>query len=171
MDAITTAARNGIAVDGATLVCTAFPCHNCTRHLIAAGLRRIVYIHPYAKSLARDLHDDAVEIEPAQAGPQAGKVVLEQYIGVAPRVYPQYFSFDQVDRKDARGRAQESPTPADSSPRVLEDGGPFAFGGPAFPVARTVELEQALVNAFATLVGAKPKKLGLPIDSPLETQA
>jgi cytidine deaminase len=170
MDAITTAVRNGIRVEGATLACTTLPCHNCTRHLIAAGMRRIVYIHPYAKSLALALHDDAVEIEPSNPNAETRKLVLEQYIGVAPRVYPQYFSFDQIDRKDLRGRAQESPTPADSRPRMLEDGGPFAFGGPAFPLARTVDLEQALVTAFVTLVGSKPEQLDLPIDSPLETK-
>lgn len=165
MDAITTAARNGIAIEGATLVCTTFPCHNCVRHVIAAGLRRVLYIHPYAKSLARELHGDALLIEPEVPGPHRGKVVCEQYVGVAPRVYPQYFSFDLVDRKDARGRALGSPTPKNSSPRILEDGGPFAFGGPAFPVERTVVLEQELVTDFESLINAN-EKLALPIDSP-----
>jgi hypothetical protein len=89
---------------------------------------------------------------------------------VAPRVYPQYFNFDQVDRKNHRGRAQESPTPADSSPRMLDNRGPFSFGGPAFPIARTLELEQTLVTEFVTLVRSMPEKLDLPIDSPLEAQ-
>ena len=93
--------------------------------------------------------------------------MLEQYIGVAPRVYPQYFSFDQIDRKNPRGRAQASPLPANSRPRVLEDGGPFAFGGPAFPIARTVELEQERANSFAKLVRSN-SELDLPIDSPTE---
>ena len=160
MDAITTAARNGIAISGATLATTTFPCHNCTRHLIAAGLCRVVYIHPYSKSLARDLHDDAIVIEPEDPAAHADKVVLEQYLGVAPRVFPQYFSFDLVDRKDPRGRAQQSPTPGDALPRVLENSGSFSFGGPAFPLERTIELEQTFVKGFEELIALK--KLQLP---------
>jgi deoxycytidylate deaminase len=162
MDAITAAARNGIAIEGATLVSTTFPCHNCTRHLIAAGLRHVLYIYPYTKSLARDLHGDAVLIEPENPGPRPGKVVLEQYIGVAPRVYPQYFSFDLVDRKEPRGRALGSSTPKNSAPRVLEDSGPFAFGGPTFPIERTVALEQELVTDFSALIRTR-SRLALPI--------
>ena len=64
----------------------------------------------------------------------------------------------------------ESPTPADSSPRMLDNRGPFSFGGPAFPIARTLELEQTLVTEFVTLVRSTPEKLDLPIDSPLEIQ-
>ncbi len=38
--------RNGISVTGATLACTTYPCHNCARHLLGAGIARIVYIEP-----------------------------------------------------------------------------------------------------------------------------
>ncbi len=67
MDALTTAARQGISVAGATLVCTTFPCHNCTRHVIASGIRKVLYVLPYSKSLARELHGDALVIEPETA--------------------------------------------------------------------------------------------------------
>lgn len=53
MEAVLSAARRGIPVQDATVVCTTFPCHNCARHLIAAGVRRLVYLFPYAKSRAR----------------------------------------------------------------------------------------------------------------------
>lgn len=151
MDAITTAARRGVAVRGATVACTTFPCHNCIRHLIASGISRVVYINPYLKSLARELHEDALVIEPEESGPIEGKLVLEQYVGVAPRVYPQYFNFGQADRKDVRGRAMALPTLDQTIPRVLESGGTFAFGGPAFPATRLVELEQAAIAEFERL--------------------
>jgi deoxycytidylate deaminase len=161
MDAITTAARYGIAIDGALLACTTFPCHNCTRHLIASGLRRVIYILPYAKSLARDLHDDALVIEPRRPGPVAGRVVFEQFIGVAPRAYPQYFHFGEGDRKDRRGVAMKARTHGDAVPRVWESAGAFSFGGPTFPAKRVSELELTILTDFERLI-ASTKGLVLP---------
>jgi hypothetical protein len=169
MDAITTAARNGVSVRGATLVCTTFPCHNCTRHVIAAGIERILYVLPYAKSLARDLHDDAVVLEPADRGPIPGKVVLEQYIGVAPRVHPQYFNFGADDRKNNRGHAMKSPTQEEAIPRVLQSAGGFSFGGPTFPATRISELELEAVNEFEQLVSQQPE-LHLPLPAAEESE-
>lgn len=162
MDAITTVARRGVAVRGATIACTTFPCHNCIRHLIASGIERVIYIHPYMKSLARELHDDALVIEPEESGQIDGKLVLEQYTGVAPRVYPQYFDFGQTNRKDAHGRAMSLTTLDDAVPRVLESGGTFAFGGPAFPTTRTVQLEQASIADFERLISTT-KGIELPV--------
>ena len=36
MDALLDAARRGVAVQGATLYVSTFPCHSCARHVIAA---------------------------------------------------------------------------------------------------------------------------------------
>jgi cytidine deaminase len=147
MDAITSAARRGVRTDETTLACTTFPCHNCTRHIIASGIRRVIYVYPYAKSLARELHDDAIVIEPEAGGKLAGRVVFEQYVGVAPRVYPQYFSFP-TDRKDPRGRAMGSPPHGDAVPRVIASRDSFSFGGPALPASRISELERTLIEEF-----------------------
>ncbi len=46
MDALLSCARNGVSPVGAELFATTFPCHNCTRHIITAGIRRVVYIEP-----------------------------------------------------------------------------------------------------------------------------
>jgi deoxycytidylate deaminase len=170
MDAITSAARRGVPVHRSTLACTTFPCHNCTRHIIASGIDRVLYIHPYAKSLARELHDDAIIVEPDHPGPVDGKVVFEQYVGVAPRVYPQYFDFGQANRKDERGLAMASPAPNKAIPRVLESGGSFAFGGPALPASRSTELERELTENFEHLI-SKIRGLKLPIPSDKEDEA
>lgn len=37
------AARQGIATKGASLYCTHFPCASCTRTIIQAGIKRVVY--------------------------------------------------------------------------------------------------------------------------------
>jgi deoxycytidylate deaminase len=60
MDALTSAARKGIPVKGATLFVTAFPCHYCARHIVAAGVDQVQYIEPYPKSRALTLHADSI---------------------------------------------------------------------------------------------------------------
>lgn len=161
MDAVTTAARNGVPIRGASVACTTFPCHNCTRHLIAAGIQRVIYVLPYAKSLAQDLHEDAVVLEPETQAPHYGRLVMEQYIGVAPRVYSQYFNFGENDRKNKRGRAMSAPVHQNAIPRVLQSGGGFGFGGPVFPATRISELELATVSDFEQLI-ERSDELHLP---------
>jgi len=129
-----------------------------------------LYIHPYAKSLARELHDDAIVVEPDQPGPVEGKVVFEQFVGVAPRVYPQYFDFGQANRKDKRGRAMTSPALNEAIPRVLESVGSFGFGGPAIAASRSAELERDLTENFEQLISTL-RKLNLPIPSDKEDEA
>ena len=152
MDALTTAARLGHRVDGCTLVTTTYPCHNCARHLIAAGIRRLVFVHPYAKSLARELHRDSIVIEPESRGGRSDRMVFEQFVGVAPRSYPQYFDFGQTSRKDDRGAAMQANDPTSARPRVLQDAGTFAFGGPALPAMRIGQLEQQAVEQFTSQI-------------------
>lgn len=55
MAAIIDAARRGVSVDECSIYVTTFPCHNCAKHIVAAGLRRVVYLEPYPKSRAEDL--------------------------------------------------------------------------------------------------------------------
>jgi deoxycytidylate deaminase len=109
MDALTTAARYGISTQNCTMVVTTFPCHNCMRHMIAAGICRVVYMHPYLKSLALELHNDSLAIEPEPGTDTHGKVAVEQFVGVAPRGYAQYFEFDEQLRlrKNKVGEAQK----------------------------------------------------------------
>ena len=50
MDAVLTCARLGISVRGKHLFTTTFPCHNCTRHIIAAGVAKVTYIEPIRRA-------------------------------------------------------------------------------------------------------------------------
>lgn len=54
------AARYGTAVDGATLYCTNEPCAICTKLLINAGIKEIVFGAPYPDELARELRGQAL---------------------------------------------------------------------------------------------------------------
>jgi deoxycytidylate deaminase len=49
MSALADAARLGISVQDATLYCTTFPCHMCAKHLVAAGLSKIVFLEHMQK--------------------------------------------------------------------------------------------------------------------------
>lgn len=102
MAALMSAARLGVSVAGATLYCTTFPCHMCARHIVASGIKRVVYIEPYPKSKAKQLHQDSISID----APTASKtqVNFEPFQGVAPRQYQEIFEPSRP-RKDGDGRA------------------------------------------------------------------
>jgi deoxycytidylate deaminase len=93
MDAILTCARLGISVRGNDLFVTTFPCHNCTRHIIASGIRRVFYVEPYPKSKARDLHDDAICFDEVDAK-KTGRIPFLPFVGIGPRRYLDFFSLE-----------------------------------------------------------------------------
>lgn len=62
-NAIIQAARHGINISGATLYCTNSPCIICSKMLINAGIRRVVYLDGYPDSLSLDmLHEAGIEV-------------------------------------------------------------------------------------------------------------
>ena len=102
MDAIVSLARNtNIGTIGNTLYCTTYPCHVCARHIVAAGIKRVVYIEPYEKSLALQLHDDTI-CQPDHS-PSPEKVLFENFEGVAPKRYAKFFAYNRK-RKDEQGK-------------------------------------------------------------------
>jgi hypothetical protein len=86
------------------LYVTTVPCHHCARHIVAAGIARVVYVAPYAKSLAEELHRDAVLVDPSVATESdispddRRKVTFEPFVGVGPRRFLPLF--EMPDRKD-----------------------------------------------------------------------
>ncbi|MCX7780472.1 MAG: cytidine/deoxycytidylate deaminase family protein [Negativicutes bacterium] len=54
-NAIIQAALHGVAIEGATVYCTHQPCSACTKMIINAGIKRIVYREGYPDKLAADL--------------------------------------------------------------------------------------------------------------------
>jgi deoxycytidylate deaminase len=101
MCALCDAARLGRSVKGATLYCTTFPCHNCTKHILAAGIKRVVYIEPYPKSKAKELHQNEIEIEKETPG----RVSFMPFIGISPHRYRDIFQ-KAIKRKRADGSAK-----------------------------------------------------------------
>jgi dCMP deaminase len=58
-NAIIQAARHGVNIDCSTLYCTTMPCIICTKMLINAGIKRIVYDEGYADQLAAEMVAEA----------------------------------------------------------------------------------------------------------------
>lgn len=112
MDALLSAARQGISPQGARLFVTTFPCHNCARHIVSAGVDEVQFIEPYLKSKALPLHGDAITTTQENWSPpsslteeqldnmtHAPQVLFRPFTGVAPRLYRRAF-FKDRDLKD-----------------------------------------------------------------------
>ncbi|MBT3199075.1 MAG: cytidine deaminase [Phycisphaerales bacterium] len=111
MEALLCCARNHIDTRNAELYCTTFPCHNCAKHIIAAGISRVVYIEPYQKSKASEFHSDAIFL--GFSDDEKKKLVrFEPFVGVGPRRFFDLFSIRlgsgyTVTRKDSDGQVIE----------------------------------------------------------------
>lgn len=115
MEALSSAARIGVSVRAGTLYTTTFPCHGCAKHIVVNGIRRLVYVEPYPKSLAIDMHDDAIAVEEQDESGEYSKVRFEPFVGIAPRRYDALFSTitpegTRIRRKDPSGRVLEGET-------------------------------------------------------------
>lgn len=112
MDALMSAGRDGVSTRGTRLFVTTFPCHYCARHIVSAGVHEVQFIEPYPKSLALNLHRDAITVdasgwtapgtvwevtkeEATETLPEGtlvqGKVLFRPFVGVAPRLYLRAF--------------------------------------------------------------------------------
>ncbi len=94
MAAVIDAARRGVSIREGTLATTTFPCHDCAKHIIGAGIRRVLFIQPYVKSRAAELHRDALVIgheRPIDVIFQGNPVTFETYRGIAPKRYIEVF--------------------------------------------------------------------------------
>lgn len=95
MDALLSAAREGISTVGGTLYCTTYPCHSCARHLVTAGIAKVLFIEPYVKSLATELHYDSISNLPLPANSPPGSqqaMMVVPFTGVGPRMYEDFFA-------------------------------------------------------------------------------
>lgn len=89
MEALLSSARNGISVRGGTLYTTTYPCHNCAKHIVAAGIEKVKFVEPYPKSYATRMHSDSIE---ANGNGEPNKVRFEPFVGIGPRRFVDLFS-------------------------------------------------------------------------------
>lgn len=120
MEALLSCARAGIPTVGASLYCTTYPCHNCAKHVVDAGIKDVVYVEPYPKSRALELHSDSIRLstdpdadsEIDKDSKEASLVTFRPFTGVAARRFLDLFSMNlgngnRIKRKDSSGNAVE----------------------------------------------------------------
>lgn len=98
--AIVNAARQGVVTQDALLLTTTFPCHECAKFIVGAGVRRVIYIEPYPKSMVRHLYRDLIDTRPPlpadadfgmSSASEIGKVPFSAFVGFAPHRYDDIF--------------------------------------------------------------------------------
>ncbi len=104
MEALLMCARTNTSARGGVMYCTTFLCHNCAKHIIAAGIKKVFYIEPYPKSKAFEFHDDAISDDPARED----RVAFLPFMGIGPRRFFELFSVSlspgyKVIRKNKAG--------------------------------------------------------------------
>jgi deoxycytidylate deaminase len=105
MEALLSCARNNVNTRGGQLFSTTFPCHNCAKHIVAAGIERVVFIEPYQKSKAAEFHSDSISVGFL---PSENTVHFEPFVGVGPRRFFDLFSIRlgagyELKRKNSDG--------------------------------------------------------------------
>ncbi len=144
MNAICEAARLGRSVRGGILFCTTFPCHNCTKHILASGIQRVIYVEPYPKSRADQLHAHEITV----VGEHQDRVVFAPFLGIAPTRYRDIFQKSR--RKNAQGEAMR--WYAKDGPQPMVDAPYPAY--PAYPAY--LELEKfELAPLLGTIADAQ----------------
>ena len=75
----------------------------CTKHIVAAGIRKVIFLEPYPKNFASELHSDSIKVEGADRGKyqEFPAVEFEHFYGVPPRRFRELF--ERGRRKDEFG--------------------------------------------------------------------
>lgn len=112
MEALLVCARNNISAKGSILFCTTFPCHNCAKHILAAGVEKVIYIEPYPKSKALKFHSESIKIGIKKSDSDENHMYFEPFMGVGPRKFFDLFSLNlgsgrTIKRKDKSGKTIE----------------------------------------------------------------
>ena len=92
MEALMCCARSGTCPVGGTLYSTTYPCHNCAKHIVAAGIKRVVYVEPYPKSQAEKLFPESIQHHNSTDADNGARVVFEPFRGVGPKRFFDLFS-------------------------------------------------------------------------------
>jgi deoxycytidylate deaminase len=153
--------RNGIDVSNSTLCCTTFPCHNCVRHLVGAGVARIQYIEPYPKSRAKELYsdscsfwDDDYNAETGKERPKANNAMrIEPFIGIGPRKYLDFFAMRTISGRRIERKSGATGFAIKETTASLKD-----LKWPSCPYGLLERESQAIDQLLALLKGLLPGK-------------
>jgi cytidine deaminase len=72
----------------------------CARHIIAAGIKEVIYIEPYPKSMAKDLYRKSICVDDDDDA-DGDAVRFRPFVGVSPKKFIEFF--EMRPRKNRRG--------------------------------------------------------------------
>ncbi|MGJ4920575.1 anti-phage dCTP deaminase [Bradyrhizobium oligotrophicum] len=153
MSAICDAARIGRPLARSVLYSTTFPCHMCAKHIVAAGIAKVIFLEPYPKSLTSSLHSDSIRIEGADRGRHQDYPAVEfvHFHGISHRRYRELF--ERAKRKDEDGNFIEWNNPLVDEQRKSVQPRPII--DLKFPFY--LELEKKTIEAYTSLVAVNIK--------------
>jgi cytidine deaminase len=151
MSALLDAARHGVPTANSTLYSTTFPCHDCAHHIVAAGIKRVVYIDPYAKSLAPEMFADSIAFDSETI--KESQIRFDPFVGISPDRYLDFFAM--MSRKSSDGTIRE-----------WQPGGPPRIAG--FPRSYTMA-EGEEIDRLTKQIGEK-RELELIEDNLVEAK-
>jgi len=82
-NAINFSARYGISIEGSTIYTTHFPCSWCSKSILNAGIKRVVFLHDYPDPLSKEI---------------LSNIILERIKDFSPIDVNSYTSYSQADR-------------------------------------------------------------------------
>lgn len=121
----------------------------CAKHIVSSGIASVVFLEPYPKSLALELHSDSIDIEGTDRGQydKFPSVRFTHFYGVSPRRYKEIF--ERSKRKNKSGVFQEW---SDGAKRPIID----------IKMPIYAELEKRIIKLFVEkyfkLIDADPAK-------------
>lgn len=86
MNALMFAAKYGISVDGCTMYVTHQPCDQCLKNTYQAGIKRIVYLHPYKYSSDNTLFTKIEGMKVEQFSPIDTNELVERMSAVTSKL-------------------------------------------------------------------------------------
>jgi|LSQX01.2.fsa_nt_gb deoxycytidylate deaminase len=92
MEALLMCSRNNISCRDAEMYVTTFPCHNCAKHIITAGIKKVIYIEPYPKSKAFEFYKEEI----SEDLNDNDKVFFIPFTGVGPQRFIDLFSTSSI---------------------------------------------------------------------------
>jgi hypothetical protein len=92
------------------LYTTTFPCHECTKFIVGAGIVEVQYIEPYPKSMAGELYRDLINaMPPMQKESQSAeldRIPFRPFLGFGPGRYDEVFAAGR--RRDGTRAAEHN---------------------------------------------------------------